>query len=81
MKWRDQSNLCPYFKQLRMWTGILKTSKEVERKRRKQGQPLGENERDEGKHIPSWFEKYIVYKFNLYDRAGMWTYIWFIDPL
>ena len=26
---------------------------------------------EEEEYIPAWFNKYIEYKFNLYDRAGM----------
>ena len=54
---------------------LAKQKKEKEEKKSKGLEEIkeeGEDEQEEGHKtvLPDWLEKYILYKFNLYDRTG-----------
>ena len=56
-----------------MWTGILRSYEKAEKQKEKLKEKA-ENGQSGGKEpedpLPSWFYKYIEYKFQLYDRAA-----------
>ena len=53
-----------------MWTNIYRAKLAYEREKAKHQNEGGDEKKDEDGYIPAWFNKYIEYKFNLYDRAG-----------
>lgn len=55
---------------INMWTNIYRAKLLYEREKVKQKSEEGDEKKDEDGYIPAWFNKYIEYKFNLYDRAG-----------
>ena len=54
-----------------MWTTIYRGKLTHDREKAKQKNKTSIEQGDqEEEYIPAWFNKYIEYKFNLYDRAG-----------
>ena len=64
--------------QFALWTSILRAKHTFEREhlrksKSKKAESEGEETKEEDDYVPKWFNKYVEYKFNLYDRAGNTT--------
>ena len=52
-----------------MWTTIHRAHEKAKKQKEKLKEKGNENLKEPEDPIPTWFHKYIEYKFQLYDRA------------